>query len=547
MRTDIVQWVRYKSGEACLATFALVALFSCAAHLPLPPPNIQESNILEDYGESTARNLTEAYLNTATNCGTPTSPAFLCSGVTLRVTKTSPNYDPWDHSDFSRTTGAVSFSYLRADAKFPRMSWYGVNGLIFYPYLNAPAEKTQPEIVCFFPLDGDTFYRNAATQYGCRDSILPPRVFSDSIPCREQHITTAEQWVNHYRLENTYKTAHSCSFLVTKDLGTEAVQAFNEAIRVSKVIPTEAFQDHNELRIKTWPEGNPGVLPIQAFFYMDDGLGNARIDQRKYYDRTNGLVVPIIRMTLPGSASQNATFTYNAADQAVLPSDKKIKPGIPKAYNTEGDRLRMSDIFYDTHLYVEIPHYQGMHATDTIRVRWQGRVNHNSEIITVGDPPGERLIAIPRMEVIDNIGRTVVVGYSVKATGNGETVESERLSLNIDPQAVHPLTAPIYSASKVTVGYIGQTGYSVVVRWTGVANHDTEAQNVNAGQTNVFNIPAAWISENRGKTVFINYSILRNNGGEQRMFSEVLRVEVTPAGLVRVSPSTESSLAGSRT
>ncbi|MDR8389449.1 Ig-like domain repeat protein, partial [Pseudomonas sp. JL2] len=166
-----------------------------------------------------------------------------------------------------------------------------------------------------------------------------------------------------------------------------------------------------------------------------------------------------------------------------------------------------------------------------IRVRWQGRVNYNSAIIPVGDPPGKRLIPIPRLEVIDNIGRSVEVGYSVKEKGVGETIESDRLTLHIDPQAVHPLPAPSYSASKVTVNYGGQTGYTVRVRWVGVTTRDTETQDVTTGQANVFNIPSAWISENSGKTVLINYSIVRKNSSEQRMFSQVLRVNVARAGL----------------
>ncbi len=65
----------------------------------------------------------------------------------------------------------------------------------------------------------------------------------------------------------------------------------------------------------------------------------------------------------------------------------------------------------------------------------------------------------------------------------------------------------------------------------GVTTRDTETQDVTTGQANVFNIPSAWISENSGKTVLINYSIVRKNSSEQRMFSQVLRVNVARAGL----------------
>lgn len=527
MDKRLEQWTYINASIKVLTALTLAVLFGCATQSPSPPPALQASNIYEHSGEETARNLTTAYHNTVTDCGTPTTPAFLCSGVTLRITKTSDNYDPWDHSDFSRTTDAVSFSYLRADTKFVRAPWNGANGFIFYPYFSAPTDKIKPEIICYFPLDGATFYRDAAGQYGCRDSIVPPFVFPTSKPCREQNVTTAEQWVAHYQSvpHSRNPTVHSCAFMVESDLGAEAVSAFNQAIRVRSLIPTVAFGDHNELRIKAWPENQPGVLPIQAFFYLGAGLANARIDQQKYYDRTGGMVVPIIRLTLPNTPSEDATFVYDVADQAVLPSHK-LRPGVPKTYNAAGDHLKMSDIYTDAHVDVEVPHYTGMHATDTIRVRWQGRVNYNSGVIEVGDPPGKRLIPIPRLEVVDNIGRSVEVGYSVKEKGVGETIESARLTLHIDPQAVHPLPAPSYSNSKVSVNYGGETGYTVRVRWVGVTTHDTESQDVTSGQANVFDIPSAWVSENSGKPVLINYSIVRKNSNEQRMFSQVLRVNL---------------------
>ena len=60
----------------------------------------------------------------------------------------------------------------------------------------------------------------------------------------------------------------------------------------------------------------------------------------------------------------------------------------------------------------------------------------------------------------------------------------------------------------------------------GVTTHDTEHQDVTSGQANVFDIPSAWVSENSGKHVLINYSIARKNSNEQRMFSQVLRVNL---------------------
>lgn len=79
----------------------------------------------------------------------------------------------------------------------------------------------------------------------------------------------------------------------------------------------------------------------------------------------------------------------------------------------------------------------------------------------------------------------------------------------------------------MTVDNDSLTGYSIRARWTGVTTHDTESQSMTPGQANVFNIPDTWITENSGKTVLVNYSIVRDNSSEQRMFSQVLRVSIT--------------------
>lgn len=275
-------------------------------------------------GEQVAAKLTENYRNKASNCGSASTPAFLCSGVILRTTTTSDAFDPWDHSDFSKSTGAVSFAYLRADSKFGKTPWSINNGYILYPIFQAPREKIDPDIECFYPLDGATFYRNEPNQMGCRDSVVSFPYPGASKPCREQNIVTAEQWIAHFNepAGSLSPNAYSCSFMVTDSLNAEATSAFNQALRVRALVPDIAFRDHNELRIKVWPEHNPAPLPIMAFFYVENGLANAQIDQRKYFDRTGGQIVPVIRLTLPASLAADATFQYFPNEQSVTSRDR---------------------------------------------------------------------------------------------------------------------------------------------------------------------------------------------------------------------------------
>ncbi|WP_143071666.1 hypothetical protein [Pseudomonas sp. NFACC39-1] len=505
-------------------------LQGCTAFLPHEPDSDAISSQADTataapvqslQGPAMADELRRRYQDTRTDCGSANRPAFLCSGIVLRGTSHSENkpYDAWDPSDTAIRVGGTSFSYIRSDFNMKRLAFAYDKGYIFFPYMDTPANKLKIEILCFFPLDGQSDHRS---DKGCGANREAPIV---SEPCGLQNINTAEQWRDHY--VKYPQSIKRCGFDVSKTSSVPTAAVFRQALLTAPLVFPLTFDKPNDIKLTTWPTGVPDQLPIEAFIYtLNTGISSVQHDQRRFHDLT-GIVLPIIKITLPSTFQGQATFEYRDADQAVLPeTPEKLKPKVPKAYNAAGDHLKMSDIYTDAHVDVEVPHYTGMHATDTIRVRWQGRVSYNSAIIPVGDPPGKRLIPIPRLEVIDNIGRSVEVGYSVKEKGMGETIESERLTLHIDPQTVHPLPAPSYSASKVTVDYGGQTGYTVRARWVGVTTRDTETQDVTTGQANVFNIPSAWISENAGKTVLINYSIVRKNSTQQRMFSHILRVNL---------------------
>ncbi len=360
-------------------------------------------------GPEVAAELRRRYLDTRTDCGSANRPAFLCSGIVLRGTSHSENkpYDAWDPSDTAIRVGGTSFSYLRSDFNMKRLAFDYDKGYVFVPYMDTPVNKLKIEVLCFFPIDGQSDYRS---NKGCGAHKDQPAI---SVPCGLQNIHTAEQWRDHY--VRYPQSKQRCGFDVSKTSSTPTAAAFYQALLTGPLIFPTGFDKPNDTKLATWPTGIPDQLPIEAFIYtLNTGIVSVQHDQKRFHDLT-GIVLPIIKLTLPGTFQGQATFEYRDADQAVLPeAPKKIKPKVPKTYNAAGDHLKMSDIYTDAHVDVEVPHYTGMHATDTIRVRWQGRVNYNSAIIPVGDPPGKRLIPIPRLEVIDNIGRSVEVGYSVK-------------------------------------------------------------------------------------------------------------------------------------
>ncbi|HEX8540655.1 MAG TPA: hypothetical protein VF671_03025 [Pseudomonas sp.] len=198
-----------------------------------------------------------------------------------------------------------------------------------------------------------------------------------------------------------------------------------------------------------------------------------------------------------------------------------LRPRVPKAYG-DGTHLNFDSAMYeDSYLSVMVG-YTGMKVGQKIRLRWRGAVVYESEIKTVS-AIGDVEFRIPRLEVVDVIGRAASIDYTV-TLGNGTVVgPSVVLPLKVDAQPLDLVPPTITSDNRiVTVLYPGmntpQTGRA---RWSGVVAHDTGEQNLDTRPEN-FDIPSAWISENSGREVLINYTVYRNDG-QHLLFSRVLR------------------------
>lgn len=260
-------------------------------------------------GATVAAELTSAYFDTREDCGKLSTPAFLCSGVLMRATDQSEDHHAWNPRPGSK---GVSFSYIRKDANFDRLVFGATNGFIFYPYFSAPAGKVHPEILCSFPIEGYTWIRN-----GCGPTSYHP---VDSDICQNQGITTAAQWKVHIDkapLDGSQSSIHTyvCGFDVRNALNEKGGPAFYQSLLAMHEIPKQVISRYNELLLQPWPQDIPGSLPIQAFFYLEDGLEKAQHDQEDFYNATGGNIVPIIKLTLPAVVTGDAKFEYFPADQ----------------------------------------------------------------------------------------------------------------------------------------------------------------------------------------------------------------------------------------
>ncbi len=258
-------------------------------------------------GEQTAVDLTRRYNDQASACR-PFNPAtaFECSGVIIRGTAHSTQFHSWNPNPSPTTTG-VSASYLRRDANFTNFYLYK-NGFIFYPAQAAPAGKRKIAMLCFFPRDGAS---NVREDQGCGQSPAGP----SSRECQSQGINSAEQWVEHYKRYGSY--TQMCGLNVRDVLGENAVIAFNEGLKAQRLVFDAALDNYNEIRMAKWEQDIGHVLPIQAFFYLDDiGKAGAQYDQKDFLNET-GISLPIIFIRLSPTPQEPATFRFIAEDQAI--------------------------------------------------------------------------------------------------------------------------------------------------------------------------------------------------------------------------------------
>ncbi|HEY0332985.1 MAG TPA: DUF2599 domain-containing protein [Stenotrophomonas sp.] len=296
----------------------LTAILAGSALAPTAPAHA-------DIGSDTAQLLTMMYRDTRQDCGSPSLPAYLCSGVMLRATTPSTAYQFYSISPSAQKIGGVSVSYLRQDAKYQHLAYRMTSGFIFDNALDNPGDHVDHQPRCAFPIDGAT---NSRADGGCGDYQRNDNVAKIVEGyCDKIGVTTAEQWVNRYFTANGSYRAQSgmfCAFDIRSGKAG-AAQAFYQNIRAQSLLADRGlvfnngeFQE-NELILAPWQIEVPRSPSILAAFYVNEsGVAGARLSQVQWYLAT-GQVLPAIALALPASRQQDARFTYQVAKQAILP------------------------------------------------------------------------------------------------------------------------------------------------------------------------------------------------------------------------------------
>ncbi|MCW1243992.1 hypothetical protein OC610_06205 [Pseudomonas sp. SAICEU22] len=206
-----------------------------------------------------------------------------------------------------------------------------------------------------------------------------------------------------------------------------------------------------------------------------------------------------------------------------------VKPTLPKAYNVAGTRLKMGfndvkDLYREEFLDVVVPPYTGSRPDHILNVIWKGRAVTYTELNPVA---GQRILRVPRLEFVDSIGGEVEASYSVQPNNTSTALLSEPWQGIFDEQAL-ALPAPLYNSSThvVTVSDTSSMGrYKIRVRWDGLVTRDGPEIPLDVNRPYTFTIDSSWVSENRGQTVLLNYT-LRLDASNPILFSHYLRIPV---------------------
>lgn len=269
-------------------------------------------------GQQTAERLTRRYHDTRPNCGADSQPAFLCTGIVLRATRALPPTEyAYAPNAAALKTGSSSFDFLRSDSNNVVMSNNYTSGFIFYPVLQAPADRTRVQVLCYFPLDGNS---NARNQQGCGEY---PQYGATSRSCTDQGINTGEQWFERFKADvNT--DGKRCSFNVRDALNNLAGPNFHQGLRAKRLANASypTVKTPGSLKLENWPLAttlDAQKIPLEAFFYLGGASELAALTQAKnsqqQYQRISGIRVPVIRVQLPANVNTNATFTFSPQDQ----------------------------------------------------------------------------------------------------------------------------------------------------------------------------------------------------------------------------------------
>ncbi|MBJ9974697.1 hypothetical protein IAE35_04290 [Pseudomonas sp. S75] len=221
-------------------------------------------------------------------------------------------------------------------------------------------------------------------------------------------------------------------------------------------------------------------------------------------------------------ARVNGTLTSSAVVARVKESEEQVSLPAPTVQDLQNGMLDQRWLRKNRNgeATVVVPAYTGMRVGHSVRVTWSNNINWNTPVQTVR-AIGPMEFKIQYTEIIDTIGGTANVNYTVLTEPNGPVHASPfyRCRVKDNPAPFQSMPPPIMArANQVRIAKTGNTAWRVKVLWahpeSGWAQESPLLRYSSNGQAALeWTVPAAWIAANRGRRVYVNYSMSQDASG----------------------------------
>ncbi|RIJ13464.1 hypothetical protein DXT77_00775 [Pseudomonas sp. 91RF] len=209
-----------------------------------------------------------------------------------------------------------------------------------------------------------------------------------------------------------------------------------------------------------------------------------------------------------------------------------IAPKVLEAKEANGTTLNFEKDFYENaHATVEVQ-YTGSNTGQKVRVYCIGRAEtHGSETQTISSAGQKLTFLIPRRVIVDSIANKIQFSYTVIPPNTVPELPSKDLDVNITRQK-HICGVPTINAARDNLRLYApnplEAQYTARISLTidGQTRLDSNEVPYRQGAYMDFAVPSGWISNNRGKTGYFNYSIRRTGSTDPIIFSPYLKISL---------------------
>lgn len=247
------------------------------------------------------------------------------------------------------------------------------------------------------------------------------------------------------------------------------------------------------------------------------------VDKDLVLELVGGALELFYKLTAKGGAKSES-----AKCELVVPVDLR-RPAVEKAFGDDNDQLDFHRDFADaSHVKVTVPRYSGMANGDKVAVVWTGPHFPYQMPWQAIKAPGDVVFELPRLVLLDAIGKTVEVEYLVMRGGEPPEATSEALALTVLAQQLE-LPAPGYMSSggdnpRFNLSYPNiKEGDKVMIRWEVDPAIESTLREATLdvykdGRSFLAKVNPAWPQTDKRKKVFASYSI---EVGGSRLYSQV--------------------------